>query len=612
MVQIENLYLVPAIELLNRENIVVAGADSDGKSGAIADCRTLERTDKTESINRYWYKYLLKERADFMNSSKKVNVIVNAKNVVGKLDHSWRYIGYDECNYTHTPEGEELINKIGELDDAPYYIRAHHMLCTGNCHGTYKWGSTNAYLEDEEGNPIYNWEVIDEILDVYLKYNCKPFFELGFMPMDLVDPSFAGDVNQWDRYGDYKRTGWAAPPKDYDKWKELIYNLVKHCVEKYGEEEVLSWYWELWNEPDIFYWKGTVDEFCKLYDYTESAVHLALDGARLGGPATTGPVNNSNSSQFLDKFLKHCSSGTNYVTGKKGTRLDYVTFHVKGGGFPFEINAAKETPSIKFLVAQVKEGLEIIKENGFSDCEVVLSEADPDGWAAGGMYDNPNMNFRNTEYYATYVASSYKHIKNIADSMDMDVRPLAWAFMFRGERCFEGTRTYTTQGIDKAIFNLFKIYGRLGHYEIDLKSSQEQNVLEFVDKFGTGEEPEISGIAVLKEQKTVQVVLYSHHDDWDIENDFAIDLVIENIPIKDNAVVRHYRIDKNYSNAYYEWLKQGSPKYPNEKQYEAINSKAELELLEPEKELEISNNRLNLKFNMPAHAISFIEICGVE
>ncbi|MFP4017346.1 MAG: GH39 family glycosyl hydrolase, partial [Halanaerobiales bacterium] len=455
-----------------------------------------------------------------MNSPNKVDINVNAKNLVGELKHSWRYIGYDECNYTHTPEGEELIKKFGQLGDAPYYIRAHHMLCTGNCHGTYKWGSTNAYIEDEEGNPIYNWEVIDEILDVYLRNNCKPFFELGFMPMDLVDPRFVGDVNKWDRYGDYKRTGWAAPPKDYDKWKDLIYNLVKHCVEKYGEEEVLSWYWELWNEPDIFYWKGTEDEFCKLYDYTEAAVHLALEGARLGGPATTGPMNGSNSSQFLDKFLKHCSSGKNYLSGEKGTRLDYISFHVKGGGFPFELNAAKETPSVKSLVAQVKEGLEIIKDNGYADCEVVLSEADPDGWAAGGMYDNPNMNFRNTEYYASYVASAYQHIKDIADAMEMDVRPLAWAFLFRGERCFEGTRTFSTQGIDKPIFNLFKIYGQLANQELELQSSQAENVFDFLDRDGKEKEPEVSGIAVVKEEKTIQIFLYSHHDDWDLEKEF--------------------------------------------------------------------------------------------
>jgi len=76
---------------------------------------------------------------------KTVDITVSADKVVGEIKHNWRYIGYDECNYTHTPEGEELLAKFGKLEDAPYYFRTHHLLCNGNLHGTYKWGSTNIY-----------------------------------------------------------------------------------------------------------------------------------------------------------------------------------------------------------------------------------------------------------------------------------------------------------------------------------------------------------------------------------------------------------------------------------------------------------------------------------
>jgi len=245
-------------------------------------------------------------------------------------------------------------------------------------------------------------------------------------------------------------------------------------VERYGQDEVLTWYWELWNEPDIIYWKGTLDEYLKLYDYTEAAVHAVLQDARLGGPATTGPLPGLKSLDYLDKFLDHCRNGVNYYSGKKGTRLDYITFHVKGGGFSFKINAPKETPSIKHFVEQVECGLDTVKKYGYEDLEIVLSEADPDGWAAGGRFDNANMNFRNTEYYATYVASTYHKIYEIARERNMDVRPLVWAFLFIGERCFEGTRTFTTQGIDKPVFNLFKMFAKLGNKYLPLHSSQKK------------------------------------------------------------------------------------------------------------------------------------------
>jgi len=182
-----------------------------------------------------------------------INANVSAGKVIGELKHNWRYIGYDECNYTHTPEGEDLIEKFGKLEDAPYYFRVHHLLCNGNLHGTYKWGSTNIYTEDENGNVTYDYTTVDKINDTFIKHNCIPFFELGFMPLQLADAG--NDKHDWDwgTFGNYKSKNWSRPPKDYKKWWDLIYSLVVHCVERYGKEEVLKWYWELWNEPDLFY-----------------------------------------------------------------------------------------------------------------------------------------------------------------------------------------------------------------------------------------------------------------------------------------------------------------------------------------------------------------------
>lgn len=186
--------------------------------------------------------------------SEPVSVHVDASKWTGKLEHTWNYIGYDECNYTHSPGGMELIKKFGQLEK-PYYMRAHHMLCTGILYAFYMWGSTNVYIEDADGNPIYNYDVIDNMMDIWLSNNCKPFFELGFMPRDLADPRDAENGQFYQiAYGisEYQRVGWAMPPKDYQKWYDLIYNLVLHLKNRYGEKELESWYFEMWNEPDIF------------------------------------------------------------------------------------------------------------------------------------------------------------------------------------------------------------------------------------------------------------------------------------------------------------------------------------------------------------------------
>ncbi|MCL2060848.1 MAG: hypothetical protein FWH01_17615 [Oscillospiraceae bacterium] len=565
--------------------------------------------------------------------NNKVNVRVDAGNVIGAMEHTWNYVGYDECNYTHSPGGIKLIKKLGELGKAaadtsseakagfegPLYIRAHHMLCTGICHGFYKWGSTNAYIEDEGGAPVYNFDVIDKMCDIWLSSNCKPFFEIGFMPLDLADTRGAVDKVRYD-IREYQRIGWNMPPKDYDKWYALIENMIHHLVTRYGAGEVESWYFEMWNEPDIFYWQGTHEEFCKLYDYTEAAVHAALPGARFGGPATCGGREpGGRAADYLRRFLLHCKSGKNYVTGQTGTRLDFTSFHTKGGGYGFTTGKKLErTPSVKSLLDQVRVCGGVVKECGYEGLECILSEADPDGWAAGGRFDNPAFNFRNTEYYASYVASSYKGISDLAKEMGMDFRPLAWAFMFEGERCFEGTRTFSTQGIDKAMFNTFKMLAQLGQWRVGFDSSMDRSPLAFGDDWGTGEGEgaQVGGWATLggdsnetQAAQTLQAMIFCHEDTWAEDGIYTIDFAAENLPFGGPYRIRHYRVDKDHSNAYAEWVRQGMPDYPEGAQYDAIKARDGLEQLCPEAVIEQPmDGKIALRFYMPVKSVSLIMI----
>ena len=537
--------------------------------------------------------------------NEKVEVRVDTGHWLGTLDHTWNYVGYDECNYTHSPGGMALIEKFGKLEK-PYYMRAHHMLCTGIMHGFYKWGSTNVYTEDENGNPVYSYDCIDEMMDIWLKNRCKPFFEIGFMPKDLADTRLADDPARGYTMDSYRRIGWSMPPKDYDRWYELIVNLITHLKDRYGEAELETWYFELWNEPDIFYWRGTPEEYQKLYDYTEAAIHSVMPSARFGGPATTGNEDfEAGGALFLKNFLAHIRDGVNYFSGARGTRIDFTSFHTKGGLYDMNLLAKKQIPSVCRLVNNAKTQATVIRDAGYGALECVMSETDPDAWAAGGRFDNFNLNFRNTEYYASYVASGYKNLYDLAEQMGMDLRPLAWAFMFEGERCFEGTRTFTTQGIDKAIFNLFKLYAKLGTQRVALESSRDLDPMRFADYNGTAEGPEIDGWATVGAGDSVQVLLYCHHDDWDVEKTYDVELTLAGLP-EGSMTVRHYRIDAEHSNAYAEWLRQGKPNYPNEGQYAAIKARDGLELLTAPETVEVTGNSASLHFEMPVHAVSLL------
>ena len=212
----------------------------------------------------------------------------------------------------------------------PVYVRAHSLLVTGDGEAALKWGSTNAYTEDANGKPVYNWTIIDSIFDTYIQRGMKPLAQIGFMPQALsTNPEpYRHYWKPGDPYSDII-TGWAYPPKDYKKWAELVYQWVKHSVERYGKKEVESWYWELWNEPNGYYWKASMEEFFKLYDYTADAVKRALPTAKIGGNQYRRH-RRQRCPKWLTVLQSIVLSEKNYVTGKIGSPLDAILFHAKG------------------------------------------------------------------------------------------------------------------------------------------------------------------------------------------------------------------------------------------------------------------------------------------
>ncbi|MFN0123421.1 MAG: GH39 family glycosyl hydrolase, partial [Blastocatellia bacterium] len=187
-----------------------------------------------------------------------VTIRVDANAKISPLKPIWAYVGYDEPNYTYMKYGPKLIAELQQMNPVPVYFRAHSLLVTGDGVAALKWGSTNAYTEDAAGKPVDDWKIVDQIIDTYIKVGAKPLVEIGFMPeaMSVKPQPYKHNWKPGDPYNDIY-LGWAYPPRDYQKWAELVRQWVLHSVERYGREEVLTWWWELWNEPDIAYWKGT-------------------------------------------------------------------------------------------------------------------------------------------------------------------------------------------------------------------------------------------------------------------------------------------------------------------------------------------------------------------
>ncbi len=333
-------------------------------------------------------------------TAQSIKVEVHADQPDGPMIPIWNYFGYDEPNYTYSSNGKKLLGELAALSPKPAYVRVHNLLTTGDGSASLKWGSTNIYTEDAAGKPVYSWTILDRIFDTFRAAGIKPLVEIGFMPEALsTHPQpYRHNFPQGSVF-----TGWTYPPKDYQKWSEVVFQFVQHLRERYGDAEVKTWLWEVWNEPDIAYWQGTPEEFLKLYDYSADAILRALPKARVGGPDSTGPAS-PKAAEFLRIFLDHCAHQRNYATGKTGSRLDFISFHPKGSptwqGDHVVMGIARQ-------LASIEQGFKIVKSfPEWRDTPIILGESDPEGCAACSARTNPQNGYRNGALYAAYTAEA--------------------------------------------------------------------------------------------------------------------------------------------------------------------------------------------------------------
>src|SRR5438067_3292701 len=460
------------------------------------------------------------------HGQEQISIRVDASQPIGSFRPIYSYFGYDEPNYTYTVNGTKLVNELGALSSSPVYIRTHFLLATGDGGAGLKWGSTNAYIEDSAGKAIYDWKIIDRIFETYLLAGARPFVEIGFMPQALSSkpepyrPTWIpGAANK-----DYA-IGWSYPPRDYRKWEELVYQWVRHCVEKYGQQEVESWYWEVWNEPDIFYWHGTPEEYEKLYDYTASAVKRALPSARIGGPATTGPAS-PQAAAFLRHFLEHCDHGTNFGNGNAGAPLDFITYHAKGR--PSVVDGRVRMGIAKQL-QDVREGFRIVRSFAkFRDLPIILSESDPEGCAACSARVYPQNSYRNGTLYPAYTAVMLKNIFELADREQANIDgTLTWAFEFEGQPYFDGFRILATNGIDKPVLNLFRMLGMMQGSRVRTENSSRIPLLSMLAE-GV-QKPDVDSLAVARDRE-VSVLTWHYCDEDVVGVATKVRLVISGLP----------------------------------------------------------------------------------
>jgi xylan 1,4-beta-xylosidase len=531
-----------------------------------------------------------------------VNVVVDAGHPGAPVNPVWRFFGADEPNYATMKDGRTTLATLGELAPDHVYFRTHNLLTSGDGTAALKWGSTNAYTEDAQGRPVYNWTILDHIFDTYRARHVKPYVEMGFMPEALSTHPQPYQHNFRPGSGDIK-TGWAYPPKDYAKWEELIFQWVSHCVQRYGRAEVASWYFETWNEANLpqYYWGGTKDEFFKMHDAAVRGVRRALPEARVGGPDIAGT-----NDTYLTDFMNHVKAA--------GTPDDFLSFHAKGS--PSFIDDGQGKGHVRMGIGthlKVADGefAQIAADPVFRQKPVIIGESDPEGCAA---CQGPANAYRNGTMYSSYTAASFPRLQALAERRGVKLEGLiTWAFEFEDQPYFAGFRQLTSAGIDLPVMNMFKMFAKMsGRYVPAV--SDHQRPLDEVMTQGVRGAADIGSVATLDNGK-LAILVWHYHDDDLAGPDARVHIELKNLPaaFAHGVSEREYRIDRDHANSYAAWLAMGSPIAPSNAQRAQLQQAAQLTPIAPgDAALSVAKGVAGLDFTLPRQGVSLIVLSPAQ
>jgi xylan 1,4-beta-xylosidase len=410
------------------------------------------------------------------------------------------------------------------------------------------------YDEDASGQPAYNFSYIDQIYDGLLENKVRPFVELSFMPKKLTS-----DPNALHPFW-YKQN--VAPPKDLTKWEQLIEEFTRHVVQRYGEDEVAHWYFEVWNEPNIDFWAGNPKEetYYELYDQAARAIKRVSSRLRVGGPSTAQAA-------WVDRFLAHCK--------EKNVPVDFASTHVYGNDKSEDVFGTHEAISRNEMVCRaVKKVHQQIAASAYPRMPLIWTEYNAD-------YSNQPQ-VTDSAYMGPFLANTIRDCDGLTKMMSY------WSFsdVFEEQGVvktpfYGGFGILAERSIPKAAFNDFALLHRLGETRLDVKSN---SALVTRGKDG-GLEIAVWNLYLPEEEGTPR----------------TIQLNFKGVSTANSARVTI--VDKEHGSPLPAWGKMGKPVSPTPAQIDQLRKAAALPAAQSRP---ITNGSLTL--TLQPHALALVEI----
>jgi xylan 1,4-beta-xylosidase len=459
-------------------------------------------------------------------------------------------IGTGRMNLALRQEYHNQLKKVQE-DLSFAYIRGHGLFSDD-------MAVYHTYEEDGAEKTEYNFTYVDKVFDDYRSLGLRPFVELGFMPDKLA--SGRQTIFYWKAN--------TTPPSDYNQWAGLITALINHWISRYGREEVVTWPFEVWNEPNlaIFWENADMEEYFKLYEVSSKAVKSCDPRIRVGGPAICGV----DDERWLRCFLEYCA-GNNIP-------VDFVTRHAYATEMP-EHNGHYEYQKLrspKVFMAELRESRRIIDSfPEYAGMEMHITEFNTSYSPLNPIHDT-NLN-------AAYVARLLSEMGDVCASYSY------WTFGDVFEEAgvaftpFSGCFGLLANGIiPKPTYWTFSFFRNIGSDAI----ARDEHFILTKDSEGS-----IRGVAWNPVEEA---------GSYDISIKLSIDLN------KGEYLMVRKLVDEVTCNPLKTWINMGAPAYPSKDQLELIKECARPQTRT--ERFEVTGNRTDFEISLSANALCYFEI----
>jgi xylan 1,4-beta-xylosidase len=393
----------------------------------------------------------------------------------------------------------------------------------------------------------------------------KPFIELGFMPHALA----SGTTTCFH----YKAN--VTPPADYAEWEKLIHALTQHLVDRYGIEEVKTWFFEVWNEPNLkYFWDGSQAEYFKLYEHSVRAIKSVDTQLRVGGPATS--VN-----AWIPDLLEFCHS--NHVP------IDFVSTH----HYPTDDPLWKNN-NISMEEFFERFGQELGKyERGILRQMTAKARAEAGSmplyyteWNTSAMLPDA---IHDESYSAALIAKTLVDNDGLVDGYSF------WTFsdLFEEGAQFSspfhgGFGLQTIHGIPKPTYRVFEMFHKLGNERIAVNGAGESTV----------------EMLAVRGESELTLLVYNHNiPDAEIKDE-DVEITIKGGVPTGPVLIR--RIDSLHANPRQKWMDLGSPEYPSQEQLSQIGAASRV--IADVLNMEMMAGGCRLRFMIPPHGVATIQV----